>query len=82
MSWKHYQTVDPPPPKIEPQVGKGLFGVHLLIPSPQISIFQIRQIFNISYFPQFINLSLQKEYLFPKMLKNYPKIYTKPPNSG
>ena len=38
MGWKHYQTVDPlyspPPPspaKREPQVGRGLFGIHLLI---------------------------------------------------
>ena len=34
MGWKHYQTVPPPPPqkkKREPQVGRGLFGVHLLI---------------------------------------------------
>ena len=29
MNWKHYQTVEPP--KREPQVGRGLFGVHLLI---------------------------------------------------
>ena len=27
MGWKHYHTVDPR----EPQVGGGLFGVHLLI---------------------------------------------------
>ena len=32
MGWKDYQTVDPPsPPKREPLVGRGLFGVHLLI---------------------------------------------------
>ena len=29
MGWKHYQTVEPP--KREPQVGSGLFGVLLLI---------------------------------------------------
>ena len=39
MGWKHYQTVYPPPPPThqkkkkerdrEPQVGRGLFGVHL-----------------------------------------------------
>ena len=45
--------------------------------SLQISIFQIHQIFNISYFPQF-NLSFEKKYLFPKMPKNHPRIYTKP----
>ena len=49
--------------------------------SLQISIFQIHQIFNISYFPQF-NLSFEKESLFPKTPKNHPKIYTKLPNSG
>ena len=50
-------------------------------PSLQISIFQIHHIFNISYFPQF-NLSFEKKYLFPKMPKNHPNIYTKPPNRG
>ena len=49
--------------------------------SLQIPIFQIHKIFNISYFPQF-NLSFQKKYLFPRMPKNHPKIYTKPPNSS
>ena len=29
MGWEHYQTVDHP--KREPQVGRGLFGVYLLI---------------------------------------------------
>ena len=29
MGWKHYQTVDFP--KREPQVGRGLFGIRLLI---------------------------------------------------
>ena len=29
MGWKHYQIVEPP--KREPQIGRGLFGVHLLI---------------------------------------------------
>ena len=40
--------------------------------SLQISIFQIHQIFNISYFPQF-NLSFEKKYLFPKTPKNLHK---------
>ena len=38
MRWKHYQTVYPPPPpqkkrkqEREPQVGRGLFGISLLI---------------------------------------------------
>ena len=49
--------------------------------SLQISIFQIHRIFNISYFFQF-NLFFEKKYLFSKMSKNHPKIYTKPPNGG
>ena len=49
--------------------------------SLQISIFRIHQIFNISFFPQF-NLSFKKKHLFHKMLKNHPKIYTKPQNIG
>ena len=51
MGWKHYQTTDPPPPppqKRELQISWGLFGVHLLI----LSIFQIHQIFKVSYFRQ------------------------------
>ena len=80
MDWKHYQTVDPL--QKEPQVGRGLFGWYPSTNSSlQISIFQIHQIFNISYFPQF-NLSFEKKYLFPKTPKNHPKIYTKPPNRG
>ena len=45
--------------------------------SLQISIYQIHQIFNISYFPQF-NLSFEKKISFPQC----PKIYTKLQNSG
>ena len=67
MDWKHYQTVDP----LQKELNSSL----------QISIFQIHQIFNISYFPQF-NLSFEKKYLFLKTPKNHPKIYTKPPNRG
>ena len=48
--------------------------------SLQISIFQILQIFDISY-SQF-KLSFKKKYLFPKMPKNHPNIYTKPQNIG
>ena len=75
MGWKHYQTVDPR--KREPLVARGLFGTDPSTNSSlQISIFQIHQIFNISYFPQF-NLSIEKKYrLFPKMPQNHPKMYT------
>ena len=78
MGWKRYQTVDHP--KREPQVGSVPFGIRLFNSSLQIPIFQIHQIFNISYFPQF-NLSFEKK-IFLKMPKNYPKISTKPHNSG
>ena len=75
MGWKHYQTVDPRNRELQtvwhPSTNSSL----------KISTFQIHQIFNISYFPQF-NLSFEKKYLFSKMLKNHPKIYTKLPNSG
>ena len=79
MGWKHYQTVDHP--KREPQVGSGLFGIRLLIlhfksqftKSIKSSIFHIS--LNLTY-------PLRKKYLFPKMPKNHPKIYAKPPNIG
>ena len=57
MGWKHCQTVD---------------HRNSSNSSLQISIFQIHQIFNISYFPQF-NLTFEKEYLFPKSPKNLHK---------
>ena len=78
MGWKHYQTGDPR--KREAQVALGTLRYPSTNSSLQISIFQIHQIFNISYFPQF-NLSFEKKYIFPKKPKNHPKIYTKPPNS-
>ena len=81
MGWKHYKTGDPPPQKKkkkrEPQVGRGTVWYPSSNSSLQIFIFEIHQIFNISYFPHF-NL----KYLFPKIPQNHPKIYTKPPNSG
>ena len=77
MGWKHYQTVDHP--KMRAPGLKGTVWYPSTNSSLQISIFQIHQIFNISYFPQF-NLSFEKKCLFPKMTKNHPKIYTKPPN--
>ena len=76
MGWKHYQTVDSR--KREPQVARGLFGIRLLILHFK---FQFSKSIKSSYSPQF-NLSFGKKYLFPKMPKNHPKIYTKPTNSG
>ena len=71
MGWKHYQTVDHP--KREPQVGRGLFGVHLLIfHFKSVLIFQIHQIFTISYFPQF-NLSFEKKISLSKNAQRSPK---------
>ena len=58
LGWKQYQTVDPPPHpslKSEPQLEGDCPSTNS---SLQISIFQIYQIFNISYFPQF-NLSFE-----------------------
>ena len=78
MGWKHYQTVDQP--KREPQVGSGLFGIRLLILHYK---FQFSKSIKSSTFHislrQF-NLPFEKKYLFPKMPKNHPNIYTKPPN--
>ena len=78
MGWKHYQIVEPP--KREPQIGRGLFGVHLLILHFK---FHFSKSMKSSTFPIFLNLTYPLEkYLFPKMPKNHLKIYTKPPNSG
>ena len=63
MRWKHYQTVERP--KREPQVGRGSVWYPPTNSSLQISIFQIHQIFNVSYFLQF-NLSFEKKISFPK----------------
>ena len=70
MGWKHYQTVEPR--KRESQVGRGLFGIRLTNSSLQISIFQIHQIFNISYFPQ-INLSIEKKMSLSQNAQKSPK---------
>ena len=58
MLWKHYQTVDQP--KKEPQVGRGLFGIRLLIPHFKFQFSKSIKSSNISYFPQF-NLSFEKK---------------------
>ena len=75
MDWKHYQTVDPL--QKEPQVGRGLFGIRVLILH---FIFQFSKSVKSSTFHIF--LSFEKKSLFPKTPKNHPKIYTKLPNSG
>ena len=79
MAWKHYHTVDLP--KYEPQVGRGLFGGHLLILHFK---FQFSKSIKSPTLNIFLNLTcpLRKKYLFPKMPKNHPKTYTKPPNRG
>ena len=79
MGWKHYQTVDHP--KREPRVGSGLFGIRLLILHFK---FQFTKFIKPSTFHISLNLTypLRKKYLFPKMPKNHPNIYTKPSNSG
>ena len=79
MGWKHYQTVDHP--KWEPKVGRGLFGIRLLILHLK---FQFSKSIKSLTSHIFLNLTypLSKKYLFPKMPKNHPKTYTKSPNSG
>ena len=74
MGWKSYQTVewfDPPPlppPKREPQVGRGLFGVHLLILHFK---FQFAKSIKSSTFHIFLNLTypFRKNISFPKCPK-------------
>ena len=62
-------------PKWEPQVGRGLFGISLLILhfKFQFSKSIVSLIFHI-----FLNLtySLRKKYFFPKMSNSHRKIYT------
>ena len=80
MGYKHYQTVETPPPY---QPG-ALFGA-VWCPSTnyslQISIFQIHQIFNFIIFLN-LNYHLRKKISLSQNAQNHPKIYTKPPNSG
>ena len=79
MGWKHYQTDDTP--KGEPQNGRGLFAVYLLI---LYFKFQFSKSIKSSTFHIFLNLSIffENKYVFPKMPKNHPKVYTKLPNSA
>ena len=71
MGWKHYQTVDPL--QKEPQVGRGLFGIRLLIlhfkfqftKSIKSSTFQIS--LNLTY-PLRKNISFQKR---PKLTQKF-----------
>ena len=79
MGWKHYQTVDLP--KREPQAGRGLFRVRLLILHFK---FQFSKSIKSSTFHILLNVTypLRKNYLCPKMPKNHPKIYTKTANDG
>ena len=87
MGWEHYQTVDPL--QKEPQVRRGLFGqprsqdlysgLGVKVLRTRL-LFQIHQIFNVSYFLNYYHL--RKKYLFHKMPKNHPKIYAKPQNIG
>ena len=74
------RTVDSP--KIVLQVGSGLFGVHPLILHFK---FQFSKSIKSSTGHIFLNLTFPfrtEKYLFPKIPKNHPKIYTKLPNSG
>ena len=60
MGWKHCQEVDPP--KRELQVGRGLFGVHLLILH-----FKIHQI------SLYLTYPLRKKISFRECLKSTQK---------
>ena len=70
MDWKHYQTVDPL--QKESQVGRGLFGIRLLILHFK---FQFSKSIKSSSFQIFLNLTctLRKNISFPK----HPKITQK-----
>ena len=76
MGWKHYQTVDPPTllkRERERTPGwKGTVWCKSTNSSLQILIFQIHQISDISYFPQF-NLSHEKIPLSPNAQKSPKK---------
>ena len=75
-----YQTVDPPP-KGESLVGRGLFGIRLLILHFK---FQFSKSIKSSTFHTFLNLSIlwEKISLSQNAQEKHPKIYTKPRNSG
>ena len=66
MDWKHYQTVDPL--QKVPQVGRGLFGIRVLILHFK---FQFSKSVKSSTFHIFLNLTypLRKNLSFPKHLK-------------
>ena len=59
-----------------------LFSVHLLILHFKFQFSKFIKSSTFHIFVNLTNLSFLKIYLFPKMAKNHPKIYTKPPNSG
>ena len=60
MGWKHYQIVDHPQMRLRAPGWQGTVWYPSTNSSLQISIFQIHQVFNISYFPQF-NLFFEKK---------------------
>ena len=68
MDWKHYQTVDPR--QKEPQVGRGLFGIRLLILHFK---FQFSKSIKSSTFHIFLNLTypLRKNISFPKITQKF-----------
>ena len=79
MGWRHCETVHHP--KWEPQVGRGLFGIRLLILHFKFQFSRPIKSLIFHIFPN-STYSLRKKYLFPKMSKNHPNTYTKPPNGG
>ena len=70
MRWKHYQ------------VGRGLVWYPSTNSSLQFDFPSLPDLQLQHFIFSSIYLSFGIKYLFPKMPKNHPKIYTKPPNSG
>ena len=70
MRWKHYQTVDHP--KWEPQVGRRLLGIRLLIPHFNIQFSKSikSSTFHISFD---LNYPLRKKNLFSQNAQKSPK---------
>ena len=72
MGWKHYQTVDPL--QKEPQVGRGLFGIRLLILHFK---FQFSKSIKSSTFHILLNLTypLRKKYFSQNTQKSHKNLH-------
>ena len=86
QGWKHYQTFEPPPPppekekeKKKPQVGRGLFGVHLLILHFK---FQFSKSIKSSTFHIFLNLTYPEKISLSRNAQKSPKTLHKTTKSA